>query len=80
MEAVFHWVALFVFDNQQSLTVYRPEFTNHRACLEFTQSYRWREYFEQSELKFDEPGALISIGCHRNDVNTAGLMAKAIGR
>jgi hypothetical protein len=74
IKAATYWLALFVWDDGNTLTLSRGWFNTHEKCLAHIQSYDWREKMETT-FKHDlsKLGNLVSVGCHRNDVNTANI-------
>jgi hypothetical protein len=69
-----YWFLLVVFDNGNTLGLSRPEFKTLAGCVDYIA--RLDVDAELRRSNFVETGKVVSIGCHRNDVETRGLGPK----
>jgi len=75
IKAATYWLALFVWDSGDTLTLSRGWFNTYENCMAHVQSYDWREAMKTTFKKdLSKLGNLVSIGCHRSDVNTSTMV------
>jgi hypothetical protein len=69
--AAVYWFLLVVFENGNTLGLGRPEFKTLAGCVDYLTRLDVGAELERSN--FVETGKVVSVGCHRNDVETRGL-------
>jgi hypothetical protein len=72
--AALYWFLLVVFDNGNTLGLSRPEFKTLAGCVDYIARLDVGAELERSN--FVETGKIVSVGCHRKDVETRNLKPK----